>query len=92
MWVKLTGTTVTMCVAAVMWMLTTFETVESSEQKWASHNQALQCRTVNTLKIKQLDLEEKVQKTKDQQDREFYVKQLEYVRSEIKRLDPQGVC
>jgi hypothetical protein len=92
MFVKVTTGITAAVAAAIMWLLSTFETTMASEQKWASHNQALQCRTVNSLKIKIIDLEEKARKATDQGDREFYQNKLKYIREEIKRLDPKGVC
>lgn len=92
MWVKLTGTTVGLCVGAVMWMLTTFETTSASEQKWAAHNQAIMCSTIYDLQKEIREYLEKHKDAKTAADKEFYERQIGLLRAEIERIDPKGVC
>ena len=69
-----------------------FETVAASEQKWASHNRALACKTVADLRAEIRALETKIEFTNDQQKREFLQRQIAQIRSEIARIEPEGGC
>lgn len=69
-----------------------FETVTAAEQKWAAHNQALICKTVSDLRqeIRALEIEAKHADTADMRD--FLLAQIQQIRDEIARIDPDGVC
>ena len=79
---------------ALIWMFTVFETVDASEQKWASHNKALACRTV-------YDIEKEIQRymerlrfdrTMTEGDRRWLREQVATLEKKIKRLDANGEC
>jgi N-glycosylase/DNA lyase len=79
---------------AMIWMLTVFETVDASEEKWAAHNKALVCRTV-------YDLEKDIQRymerlrfdrTMTEADRQWLREQVAALEKKIKRLDSGGEC
>ena len=80
--------------AAWVWLFTTFETAESSEQKWTFHNQAIACKTVYELKAQIRAKEAQVQfdKTLTRDDRAFIQNQIQNVHDEIARIDPDGKC
>ena len=90
--VKVLGTAVTLCAAAIMWMFSTFETSASSELKWTQHNQALQCRTVYSLQKELREAMEKRHRATSAEDKAYYDQQIQYLQAEIKRIDPDGVC
>ena len=80
--------------AAWVWLFTTFETVQSSELKWVSHNQAIACKTVYELKTQIRAKEAQIQfdKTLPQDDKQFIQNQIDKVNEEITRIDPEAKC
>jgi hypothetical protein len=80
--------------AGWVWLHTTFETAQASEQKWQAHNQALACRTVAELRaqIRALQAQAQFDKSLSPADQSFIQKQIEGIQNEIRRIDPKGVC
>lgn len=80
--------------AAIMWMLLTFETTASSEQKWKYHNQAIQCQTVYNLKAKIQQYMERLRFDPNltAEDRDWIRQQIELIENEVRRIDPDGRC
>jgi len=80
--------------AAWVWLFATFETAETSEQKWAFHNQAIACKTVYELKAQIRTKEAQIQfdKSLTLEDKAFIQNQIVTVNDEIARIDPDGKC
>jgi N-glycosylase/DNA lyase len=94
MFVKVTTGITAAVAAAIMWMLSTFETTSASDQKWQYHNQAIQCQTVYNLKAKIQQYMERLRFDRNltAADREWIRQQIELIENEVRRIDPEGRC
>jgi len=80
--------------AATLFLFTNFETVDAANQKWADHNQAIICETVNDLAAEKRALETRLKFDDDltPDQRRFVEEQLKDIKKEIEKKDPQGKC
>lgn len=91
---KMTATVVPVLAAAVVWMFSTFETAQGADEKWAQHNQAIACRTVYELQAQIRSYLKELQLNPGLTDaqRQWIDREIENLREEIRRIDPNGAC
>lgn len=88
------GTVLTVIGAATGWMFATFETADAAEQKWAQHNQAIACSRVYEWQAEIRRYLEQLRRdvTLTAADREWISQEIEELRENVRRLDPDGRC
>lgn len=88
------GTVLTVGGAVAGWMFTTFETASAAEAKWAQHNQAIACSRVYEWQAEIRRYLEQLRRdpTLTDEDREWIKQEIEELRSNVQRLDPNGNC
>jgi len=74
------------------WMIVTFETTAAAEQKWASHNQAIACKTVYDLKRERRERIAELSQVIATAKIEAIKQAIKGIDEDIKRIDPNGKC
>lgn len=91
---KMTVAGVTVCMAVVTFLFTTFETAAGAESWRTQHQQAITCRTVADLRAQIRGLMERLQfdMSLTPSQREWLKQEIHNIQNEIARLDPYGRC